>query len=67
MCTVAFACNRHPRWRLVMVGNRDEFHPRPTAALAAWADAPVLAGRDLRAGGTWMGLGRNGRVAVVTN
>ncbi|MBZ4184912.1 NRDE family protein [Thermomonas sp. RSS23] len=67
MCLVAFACNRHPRWRLVMVGNRDEFHPRPTAALAAWPDAPVLAGRDLRAGGTWMGLGRNGRVAVVTN
>lgn len=50
-----------------MAGNRDEFHARPTAALAAWADAPVLAGRDLRAGGTWMGLGRGGRVAVVTN
>ena len=67
MCLVALAYNRHPRWRLVMAGNRDEFHPRPTAALAAWTDAPVLAGRDLRAGGTWMGMGQNGRVAVVTN
>ncbi len=51
-----------------MAGNRDEFHARPTAALAAWADAPeVLAGRDLRSGGTWAGVGRDGRLAVVTN
>ena len=49
MCLVAFACNRPPRWRLAMAGNRDEFPPRPSAALAAWPDAPVLAGRDLRA------------------
>ena len=50
-----------------MAGNRDEWHARPTAALAAWRDAPILAGRDLRSGGTWMGLGPQGRVAVVTN
>ena len=67
MCLVAFAWKTHPRWRLVMAGNRDELHARPTAPLAAWADAPVLAGRDLRSGGTWMGLGPAGRVAVVTN
>ena len=67
MCLVAIAWNIHPRWRLVMAGNRDEAHARPTAALAHWPDAPVVAGRDLRAGGTWMGLGPAGRVAVVTN
>lgn len=50
-----------------MAGNRDELHARPTAPLAAWDDAPLLAGRDLRSGGTWMGLGRHGRAAVVTN
>lgn len=67
MCLVCFAWKIHPLWRLVMAGNRDEMHDRPTAALAAWADVPVLAGRDLRSGGTWMGLGAKGRVAVVTN
>lgn len=50
-----------------MAGNRDEWHARPTADLAAWTDLPILAGRDLRSGGTWMGLGPQGRVAVVTN
>lgn len=67
MCLVALAWKTHPRWRLVMAGNRDELHGRPTAPLAAWADAPVRAGRDLRSGGTWMGLGPAGRVAVITN
>lgn len=67
MCLVALAWNVHPRWRLVVAGNRDELHARPTAALSRWTDAPVLAGRDLRSGGTWMGLGPGGRAAVVTN
>lgn len=67
MCLVALAWKTHPRWRLVVAGNRDELHARPTAPLAAWDDAPVLAGRDLRSGGTWIGLGPAGRVAVVTN
>lgn len=67
MCLVALAWKTHPRWRLVVAGNRDELHARPTAALAAWPDVPVLAGRDLRSGGTWMGLGPAGRMAVVTN
>ncbi|PPV08549.1 hypothetical protein XBLMG947_0101 [Xanthomonas bromi] len=69
MCLVALAWKAHPRWRLLMAGNRDEFHDRPTAALAHWA-APadnVLAGRDLRSGGSWVGLGQDGRAAVVTN
>ena len=69
MCLVALAWKTHPRWRLLLAGNRDEFHERPTAPLARWA-APadgVLAGRDLRSGGSWVGLGNHGRVAVVTN
>ncbi|PKV13077.1 NRDE family protein [Xanthomonas prunicola] len=69
MCLVALAWKTHPRWRLLLAGNRDEFHDRPTAALAPWT-APadtVLAGRDLRSGGSWVGLGSDGRAAVVTN
>lgn len=68
MCLLALAWNVHPRWRLLMAGNRDEAHERPTAALARWADRPsVLAGRDLRSGGTWAGIDSAGRMAVVTN
>lgn len=68
MCLIALAWNAHPRWRLLLAGNRDEFHARPTAPLAAWPDAGgMLAGRDLQAGGTWMGAAPGGRAAVVTN
>lgn len=68
MCLIAFAWNTHPRWRLVLLGNRDEMHARPTAPLARWPGKPILlAGKDLEAGGTWMGLGEHGRAAVVTN
>jgi uncharacterized protein with NRDE domain len=66
MCVAALAWNAHPRWRLVVAGNRDEFHARPTAALAAWAEGGILAGRDLQAGGTWLGVSA-GRFALVTN
>ena len=67
MCVVAFAWQVHPRWRLVLAGNRDEFHGRPTAPLAPWPGSGVIAGRDLQSGGTWVGLDGRGRVAVVTN
>lgn len=68
MCLIAFAWNAHPRWRLLLLGNRDEAHARPSAPLAHWDDAPnVLAGRDLQAGGTWMGAAVDGRAGVVTN
>jgi uncharacterized protein with NRDE domain len=68
MCVVALAWDVHPRWRLVVAGNRDEFHARPTAGLARWA-APdhLIAGRDLQSGGTWMGVSEQGRFAVLTN
>lgn len=68
MCVIAFAWNAHPRWRLLLVGNRDEAHARPSAPLQRWADAPgLIAGRDLEAGGTWMGVRESGRACVVTN
>lgn len=68
MCVLAFAWNVHPHWRLLLVGNRDESHARPSAPLQAWPDDPaLLAGRDLEAGGTWMGAHAPDRVAVVTN
>lgn len=68
MCVIAFVCDQHPRWQLLLIGNRDEAHARPSAPLARWADAPgVLAGRDLEAGGTWMGVREPQRAAVVTN
>lgn len=68
MCVLALAWNVHPRWRLLLIGNRDEVYARPSAALHAWSDDPaLLAGRDLEAGGTWMGVHAPGRMAVVTN
>ncbi|PAL21220.1 NRDE family protein [Sphingopyxis sp. GW247-27LB] len=69
MCVVALAWRVHPDWPLILVGNRDEFHERPSAALAAWDDGSgIVAGRDLQAGGTWLGAhGPSGRVVVVTN
>ena len=68
MCVLAFAWRAHPRWRLVLAGNRDERHDRPSAPLGHWPEAPhVLAGRDLEAGGSWLGVSEGGRFAVVTN
>jgi uncharacterized protein with NRDE domain len=57
-----------PEHPLIVAANRDEFHARPSAAAAWWPDRPrLLAGRDLEAGGTWMGVSRSGRFAAVTN
>jgi uncharacterized protein with NRDE domain len=68
MCLLVVAHDVHPDYRLVLVGHRDEFHARPTAELGWWPDRPgILAGRDLAAGGTWLGVGRDGSVGVVTN
>ncbi|HKL26814.1 MAG TPA: NRDE family protein [Desulfuromonadales bacterium] len=68
MCLILIAHRVHPDWPLVVLGNRDEFYDRPTSQLAPWPEAAeVLAGRDLLAGGTWMGARRDGRWAAVTN
>lgn len=68
MCLIALAYKTHPDHPLLWVANRDEFHARAAAPLAWWPDAPdILAGRDLQAGGTWLGVHRSGRIAAVTN
>ncbi len=68
MCIVAFAWQSHPRWKLIAIGNRDEMHARPAQALGRWDDPThLLAGRDTQAGGTWLGVSEQGRLAVVTN
>ena len=68
MCLILVAWQVHPGHPLVVAANRDEFFARPTAAAARWADAPqVIAGRDLEAGGTWLGVAAGGRFAAVTN
>ncbi len=68
MCLIGFAWRQHPRFPLVLAANRDEFHARETAAAHFWPSHPdVLGGRDLRAGGTWLGVTRNGRFAALSN
>ncbi|WP_411341173.1 NRDE family protein [Sphingopyxis sp. J-6] len=69
MCVVALARQVHRDWPLILIGNRDEFHARPAAPLHEWDDGSgIVAGRDLQAGGTWLGVHRpSGRVVVVTN
>jgi len=68
MCLILFAWRVHPRYRLVLAANRDEFHARPSAAAAFWEDRhDLLGGRDLESMGTWLGMTRAGRVAAVTN
>ncbi|GLQ91893.1 NRDE family protein [Dyella acidisoli] len=67
MCLITFAWQVHPRWRLLLAGNRDEFHARPSAPLSRWNDARIVGGRDLEAGGTWLGVTPTGRCCVVTN
>jgi uncharacterized protein with NRDE domain len=68
MCLIAIAYKAHPDYPLLIAANRDEYYERPTAAAEFWKEAPtLLAGRDLRAGGTWMGVTREGRFAAITN
>jgi uncharacterized protein with NRDE domain len=68
VCLILLAWRVTKEHPLVVAANRDEFHVRPAAAAAFWDDKPdVLAGRDLEARGTWMGVSRNGRFAAVTN
>ena len=68
MCLILFAWQVHREYPLIVAANRDEFFARPTQAAHFWPDAPqLLAGRDLNAGGTWMGVTRQGRFAAITN
>ena len=68
MCLVVMAVGQSPEYPLILAGNRDEFHARPTDAAQWWSDKPdIVGGRDLEAGGTWLALHRAGRFATVTN
>lgn len=67
MCLIAFAWQAGGRHALVVAANRDEQYARPTAAASWWPDSDLVAGRDLKDGGTWMGATRRGRFAALTN
>jgi uncharacterized protein with NRDE domain len=67
MCLILVAWRAHPEYPLVVAANRDEFHARPAAAASWWTEPRILAGRDLTAGGTWLGVTRTGRFAALTN
>jgi uncharacterized protein with NRDE domain len=68
MCLIVVGVGAVPRYPLIVAANRDEQHARPAARAAWWPElSHVLAGRDLQAGGTWLGVDRRGRFAAVTN
>ena len=68
MCLILFSYRKHPRYRLILAANRDEFYDRPTESAGFWEeDGNILAGKDLKLGGTWLGITRNGRFAAITN
>jgi uncharacterized protein with NRDE domain len=68
MCLIAVAWQSHPRFPLVIAANRDEFHARPAEPVHLWQTPPgLVAGRDLEAGGTWLGAAAPGRFAAITN
>lgn len=68
MCLIVFSWKTHPDYPLILAGNRDEFYDRPAKPVHRWEDKPqIVAGRDLKAGGTWLGISSNGRFAAVTN
>ncbi len=68
MCLIVFANNYHPDYKLILAANRDEFYKRPALPAKFWDDHPeLLAGKDLEAGGTWLGISKNGRFSAITN
>lgn len=68
MCTIAFSYKQHPEFPLILAANRDEFYARPTRGMHWWEDQKfIFGGRDLKEGGSWMGMNKNGRFATLTN
>ena len=68
MCLIVFAYDCHPLYRLILGANRDEFRDRPADTARFWGSDPhILAGRDMQAGGAWLGVTTTGKLAAVTN
>lgn len=68
MCLIIAAIDQHPDYKLIIAANRDEFYARPTEPAHFWKEHPdMLAGKDLKEGGTWMGITKQGKIAAVTN
>lgn len=67
MCILFIAIEQHPDYPIIICANRDEFHQRPTQNMHYWPEQNILAGKDLQAGGTWMGLSPNGNFSALTN
>lgn len=67
MCLLTMSYNMRSDYPLIIAANRDEFFERPTEPLHEWTDSPIIAGKDLKLGGTWMGVTKAGRFALVTN
>lgn len=68
MCLIFLSINDHPKYKLIIAANRDEFYARKTAAADYWKDRPeIVGGRDLEAHGTWMAMSRSGKIGMVTN
>jgi uncharacterized protein with NRDE domain len=67
MCLILFAWRQHAEYPLIVIANRDEYYARPSRDAHWWDDADIFGGRDLEAGGTWLGVDRRGRFAAVTN
>jgi uncharacterized protein with NRDE domain len=68
MCTVFVAIKKSPVYPFILMANRDEFLTRPASRMSWWTgEKPILAGKDLEAGGTWLGLTESGSIAIVTN
>ena len=67
MCILFFAIDKHPQYPVIICANRDEFHQRPTQAMHQWLSPEILAGKDLQAGGTWLGLSNDGKFSALAN
>ncbi len=68
MCLIFISLNNHPKYKLIVAGNRDEFYARKTAPAHIWDDYPnIVGGRDLEAKGTWLAMSKQGKLSMVTN
>ena len=68
MCLILLAYKQHPKYKLILIANRDEFYERPTKEAQWWSSKEeILAGKDLEGGGSWLGINRSGKFAALTN